>query len=105
MQESPDYDSMALFGDFGGNTGLFMGCSFISFVELLEFLLNLCLPYEEENDGDYSDDDGESGSDEARHASPAKSVHEGPSATAAALQAAEDYLSELEDKSVMPIFV
>lgn len=90
MQESPDYDSMALFGDFGGNTGLFMGCSFISFVELLEFLLNLCLPYEEENDGDYTDD-GEGGETKANRASPAKSSRVAPSAAAAAQQAASDY--------------
>lgn len=43
FQERPSYPLIALIADIGGILGLYLGITFVSFVELFELLINLLL--------------------------------------------------------------
>jgi len=41
--ESPSLTAISLFGNIGGNLGLFLGMSILTFVEIIELLVNIIL--------------------------------------------------------------
>ncbi len=41
--ESPSLTAISLFGNIGGNLGLFIGMSILTFIELVELFINIIL--------------------------------------------------------------